>query len=198
MKQGLLQEAVLSPLLFLFYIDAVRQVVPKGVAVRMHVDDLALYAQHHDKVLPPLLIAFRAEAEVPAMRTAIRRNFSIAREKTLHLPVSNPRSRLIKDVPHRLQSKSSWRQMAKQEEKVTWLGDLPRFPLPPQASPWGAQKVRRWSTREDICPQVNRKSDAQQLKDAAMEAIRLQGPLSGSYTQMGPLVGTTTIVGQWR
>lgn len=78
------------------------------------------------------------------------------------------------------------------------VGDLPQFPLPQQASPWGAQKLRRWSTREDIGPQVNRKSDAQQLKDAAMEAIRLQGPLSESYTQMGPLVGTTTIVGQWR
>ena len=39
----------MSPLLFLFYIDAVREVVPKGVSVSMYADDLALYALHHDK-----------------------------------------------------------------------------------------------------------------------------------------------------
>ena len=44
MRQGLPQGALLSPLLFLFYIDAVWQVVPKGVAVSMYADDLALYA----------------------------------------------------------------------------------------------------------------------------------------------------------
>ena len=42
MRQGLPQRAVLSPLLFLFYIDAVREVVPKGVTVSMYADDLAL------------------------------------------------------------------------------------------------------------------------------------------------------------
>ena len=77
--------------------------------------------------------------------------------------------------------------MAREEEKVTKLGDLPRLPLPAQAPPWSARKVCRWSTRADIGPNVGRSSSAQQLKDAALEAIRLQGPFEWTiYTDGTP------------
>ena len=329
MRQGLPQGAVLSPLLFLFYIDAVRKVVPEGVNVSMYADDLALYALHHDKVQAQALVqaavdavekwskgvklklnaakcevsffsndtgeagwvpsialqgttlafnktpvflgivfdrtlsfgpqvdavrkkvggkcnllavvasrewgwkkeylkrvfqatvgsvlnycgaawqpwlaasnvdkldacqnralrlvtgqlrttpleALRAEADVPSMRTKIRMNAANAWEKTLRLPASNPRSRLATDAPHRLKTKGSWRKLAREEEKVTGLGDLPRLPIPPQTPPWGTREVRRWSTRTDMAPVGSRGERSRlQLREIAIEAIRLQGP----------------------
>ena len=74
MRQGLPQGAVLSPLLFLFYIDAVRRVIPAGVSVSMYADDLALYALHEDKE--------RAQAMVQAAVDAVDR-WSV--EKKLNL-----------------------------------------------------------------------------------------------------------------
>ena len=55
----------MSPLLFLFYINDVRDVVPKGVNGSMYADDLALYALHQDKE--------RAQAMVQAAVDAVDR-----------------------------------------------------------------------------------------------------------------------------
>jgi ribonuclease HI len=49
LKQGVPQGAVLSPLLFLFFIDAVMEVLPVGVEVSMYADDIAIWSQHQDK-----------------------------------------------------------------------------------------------------------------------------------------------------
>jgi hypothetical protein len=62
MKQGLPQGSVLSPLLFLFYIDTVREVIPKGVNVSMYADDLALYALHHQKEVAQAAIQAAVDA----------------------------------------------------------------------------------------------------------------------------------------
>ena len=62
MKQGLPQGSVLSPLLFLFYIDTVREVIPKGVHVSMYADDLALYALHQQKDVAQAAIQEAVEA----------------------------------------------------------------------------------------------------------------------------------------
>ena len=43
------QGAVLSPLLFLFYIDGIRDVAPEGVKVSLYADDIAVWAQSRNK-----------------------------------------------------------------------------------------------------------------------------------------------------
>ena len=45
LKQGVPQGSVLSPLLFLFYIDGIRETVPEGVKISMYADDIAIWAQ---------------------------------------------------------------------------------------------------------------------------------------------------------
>ena len=50
LHQGAPQGAVLSPLLFLFYIDGIRDVAPEGVKVSMYADDIAVWAQSRDKI----------------------------------------------------------------------------------------------------------------------------------------------------
>ena len=49
LHQGVPQGAVLSPLLFLFFIDGINDVLPKGVQVSLYTDDIAVWAQHRDK-----------------------------------------------------------------------------------------------------------------------------------------------------
>ena len=44
-KQGVPQGSVLSPLLFLFYINGIRETVPEGVKISMYTDDIAIWAQ---------------------------------------------------------------------------------------------------------------------------------------------------------
>lgn len=51
MHQGVPQGAVLSPILFLFYINGARDVIPENVSVSMYADDIALWYQHPDKVV---------------------------------------------------------------------------------------------------------------------------------------------------
>jgi ribonuclease HI len=327
MRQGLPQGAVMSPLLFLFYIDAVRGVVPKGVNVSMYADDLALYALHPDKEkaqamvqaavdavdrwslgkklklnaakcevtffsnytgeahwIPSIAIrgtpltynktptflgivfdrtlsfgpqveavrkkvsgkcnllavvgskewgwkkeylkrvfqstvgsvlnycgaawqpwlsdsnveyldacqnralrvvtgqlrsspleAIRAEADVPSMRTTIRRNCAVAWEKTLRLPVSNPRAHLCIGTVHRLKSKGSWRELARELEEVTGLGGFPRLNLPVQEPPWLCPVERRWSVRADMSVNT-RDLTSPQLFEVALEEVGCHGP----------------------
>ena len=133
------------------------------------------------------LEALRAEAEVTSMHTTIRRNCAVAWEKSMRLPASNPRARLTADVTHRLKTKGSWRKMAREEEKVTGLGVLPRLPRPPAAPPWGIQKLKRWSTRADIGPEGSRGADTQILKTAALQSMTRQGPFEWTiYTDGTP------------
>ena len=51
MQQGVPQGAVLSPLLFLFYINGIREEVPSGVSVSMYADDMAIWSQDRDKTV---------------------------------------------------------------------------------------------------------------------------------------------------
>ena len=50
-QQGVPQVAVLSPLLFLFYINGIREEVPTGVIVSMYADDMAIWSQDRDKTV---------------------------------------------------------------------------------------------------------------------------------------------------
>ena len=50
-REGLPQGSVLSPLLFLFVINGLRQRLPPGVEVSMYADDVALWASHRDKAV---------------------------------------------------------------------------------------------------------------------------------------------------
>jgi ribonuclease HI len=63
LKQGVPQGAVLSPLLFLFFIDAVTEVLPDHVEVSMYADDIAIWSRHQDK----LIAAERVEEAVRAV-----------------------------------------------------------------------------------------------------------------------------------
>ena len=49
LHQGVPQGAVLSPLLFLFYIDGIRDVASEGIKVSLYADDIAVWAQRRDK-----------------------------------------------------------------------------------------------------------------------------------------------------
>ncbi len=51
LRQGLPQGAVLSPLLFLLYIDDLRSAVPETVKVALLADDVSLISSHHNKLI---------------------------------------------------------------------------------------------------------------------------------------------------
>ena len=328
MKQGLPQGAVLSPLLFLFYINSVREVVPKSVCVSMYADDLALYSLHQHKEVAQAAVqaavtaveqwsgrkklklnaakcevsffskdpgeagwkpkitlqgitltfnktptflgvifdrtlsfgpqvegirkkvggkcnllamvgsrewgwsreslkrvfqatvcsvlnycgpgwqpwlsesnvktldacqnralrivtgqlqstpleALRMEAEVPSMHTTIRRNAAAAWEKTLRLPSTNPRSRLVVGPTHRLKKKTSWREMAQKEEELVGLNKLPRTRFSPPQPPWGGARTRRWSTFVDTRPSLAVGATTEQRRRAGIESIKAHGP----------------------
>ena len=339
MKQGLPQGAVLSPLLFLFYIDSVREAVPKGVQVSMYADDLALYALHHrkeeaqaavqaavdaveqwsrskklklntakcevtffsndpgeagwkptitllnttlafnktptflgvmfDRTLsfgpqvevlrkkvgakcnllamvasrewgwsreslkqvfqatvcsvlnycgpawqPWLSVtnvrtldacqnralrmvtgqlqstpleALRLEAEVPSMQTMIRRNCANAWEKTLRLPATNPRSKLVEGPKHRVKGRSSWREMARREEVELGWEDQTRAPFPQPKPPWGGEPVRRWIALTDTRPSAAACPTEEKRREAAVAHIEAIGPFEWSiYTDGTP------------
>ena len=48
LHQGVPQGAVLSPLLFIFYINGIKDIVPEEVQVSLYADDIAIWAQHKD------------------------------------------------------------------------------------------------------------------------------------------------------
>ena len=51
LKQGLPQGAVLSPFLFLFFIDPVSQIISDDVKVSLYADDIAIWCRHSDKMV---------------------------------------------------------------------------------------------------------------------------------------------------
>ena len=51
LSQGVPQGSVISPLLFLFYINGIRSIAPTGVKVSMYADDIAVWAQDPNKVI---------------------------------------------------------------------------------------------------------------------------------------------------
>ena len=46
LQQGIPQGSVLSPLLFLFYINGIRDAAPDGTIIRMYADDIVVWSQH--------------------------------------------------------------------------------------------------------------------------------------------------------
>ena len=62
LQQGVPQVAVLSPLLFLFYIDGIRNSAPEGVSVSMYADDIAVWSQHKDKLRAQAMVQEAVEA----------------------------------------------------------------------------------------------------------------------------------------
>ena len=50
LRQGLLQGSVLSPLLYLFVIDSLRDCIPVGVECSLYADDMALPSQSRNKL----------------------------------------------------------------------------------------------------------------------------------------------------
>ena len=51
LQQGVPQGSVLSPLLFLFYINGIRDEAPEGTFISMYEDDIAVWSQHKDRVI---------------------------------------------------------------------------------------------------------------------------------------------------
>ena len=51
MQQGVPHGTILSPLLFLFYINGIREEVPSGVSVSMYADDMAIWSQDRYKTV---------------------------------------------------------------------------------------------------------------------------------------------------
>ena len=51
LQQGVPQGSVLSPLLFLFYINGIRDAAPEGTFISMYTDDIAVWSQHKDRVI---------------------------------------------------------------------------------------------------------------------------------------------------
>ena len=51
LQQGVPQGSVLSPLLFLFYINGIRVKAPEGTFISMYADDIAVWSQHKDRVI---------------------------------------------------------------------------------------------------------------------------------------------------
>ncbi len=49
LRQGLPQGSVVSPLLFLLYIDELQLVIPENVEVAMFADDVSLFSSHPNK-----------------------------------------------------------------------------------------------------------------------------------------------------
>ena len=56
LHHGVPQGAVLSPLLFLFYIDGIRKTAPLDTCVSMYADDIAVWSQHKDKLRAQLAV----------------------------------------------------------------------------------------------------------------------------------------------
>ena len=56
LHNGVPQGAVLSPLLFLFYIDGIRKTAPLDTCVSMYADDIAVWSQHKDKLRAQLAV----------------------------------------------------------------------------------------------------------------------------------------------
>ena len=50
LHQGVPQGSVLSPLLFLFYIDGIKEVISPEVKISLYADDIAIWSQHRDKL----------------------------------------------------------------------------------------------------------------------------------------------------
>ena len=49
LQQGVPQGSVLSPLLFLFYINGIRDAAPDGTFISMYADDIAVWSQYKDR-----------------------------------------------------------------------------------------------------------------------------------------------------
>ena len=62
LQQGVPQGAVLYSLLFLFYIDGIRNSAPEGVSVSMYADDIAVWSQHKDKLRAQAMVQEAVEA----------------------------------------------------------------------------------------------------------------------------------------
>ena len=62
LHQGVPQGAVLSPLLFLFFIDGIRDEAPDGALVSMYADDIAVWASHQDKEVALRIVQEAVEA----------------------------------------------------------------------------------------------------------------------------------------
>ena len=62
LHQGVPQGAVLSPLLFLFFIDGIRDEAPEGALVSMYADDIAVWASHQDKEVALRIVQEAVEA----------------------------------------------------------------------------------------------------------------------------------------
>ena len=62
LHQGVPQGAVLSPLLFLFFIDGIRDEAPEGALVSMYADDIAVWASHRDKEVALRIVQEAVEA----------------------------------------------------------------------------------------------------------------------------------------
>ena len=56
LHNGVPQCAILSPLLFLFYIDGIRKTAPLDTCVSMYADDIAVWSQHKDKLRAQLAV----------------------------------------------------------------------------------------------------------------------------------------------
>ena len=133
------------------------------------------------------LETLRLEAEVPSMQTMIRRNCVNAWEKTLRLPLTNPRTKLIVGPQHRLKSRGSWRELARKEEESLGLNELHRAPFPVPKPPWEAPMVGRWVVHADLNQSFHLCSTSEEKLTSTVAHLKDIGPFSTSiYTDGSP------------
>ena len=136
--------------------------------------------------------ALHCEAQVPAMRTILRRRAALAYEKSCRLQPTNPRRHLLlSSVAHRTKRRSSLREVAKEQVSRIGLEAEDRLVFPPvTTAPW-LWENSGWSVHLSLrggCGKLD--SEAARLEDT-VDTIRSHGQFDYIVCTNGSAVGGT-------
>ena len=123
-RQGVPQGSVLSPLLFLFYINSLRAVIPDGVCLSLYADDVVVWAQDRVK-----------ERAAASVEEAVRAVATWSARKKLQLNAGKCVTALFSSDPR----EASWKPFVKLGEDVLRFEPRPTF--------WGVGLDRTLSFR---------------------------------------------------
>ena len=112
LHQGVPQGAVLSPILFLFFIDGISDVIPEDAQISLYADDIAVWGQNKDKA--------RAQEVV---QEAVSRIANWSKSHKLVLNPSKCESTLFSTCP----SEANWTPLIRIEENVLKVNPTPTF-----------------------------------------------------------------------